>query len=144
MSSSESKGGVVTLCNPFDKRICPRYHGVPMPKDIPSQTDKRLDVLETKMDSLVTKTEFRGLETKVDNLETKVDNLGIRVGGLETKVDNLETKVDNMVTRDEFNTTMDEVLTIVRRLDQERVFTIEWVRRIEADVERVKHHLHLV
>jgi len=49
-----------------------------------------------------------------------------------------------MLTRKEFNTTMDEVLTIVRRLDQERVFTMEWVRRIEADVDRVKKHLHLV
>lgn len=67
-----------------------------------------------------------------------------RLETLETKVDRLGVKVDNMVTREEFNTTMDEVLTIVRRLDQERVFTMEWVRRIEADVDRVKKHLHLV
>jgi len=87
-----------------------------MQNESPINTDKRLEALETKVDALVTKKEFRGLETKVEN----------------------------MVTREEFNTTMDEVLTIVRRLDQERVFTIEWVRRIEADVARVKQHLHLV
>jgi len=62
------------------------------------------------------------------------------INSLGAKVDKIEA---GMVTRDEFNTTMDEVLTIVRRLDQERVFTMEWVRRIEADVERVKKHLHL-
>ncbi|MFH1171072.1 MAG: hypothetical protein V1778_00855 [bacterium] len=55
----------------------------------------------------------------------------------------LQTVQSTTVTRDEFQTTMDEVLTIVRRLDQARSFTIEWVRRIEADVDRVKKHLHL-
>ena len=63
---------------------------------------------------------------------------------IEKRLDSLESKLDRVVTQDQFNTTMDEVLTIVRRLDQERVFTIEWVRRIEADVARVKKHLHLV
>ena len=63
---------------------------------------------------------------------------------IEKRLESLESKVDSLVTQDQFNTTMDEVLTIVRRLDQERVFTIEWVRRIEADVARVKQHLHLV
>jgi len=62
---------------------------------------------------------------------------------IEKRFDSLESKVEGLLTRDEFHTTMDEVLTIVRRLDQERVFTIEWVRRIEADVARVKEHLHL-
>lgn len=63
-----------------------------------------------------------------------------RIDSLHTRVDKIES---TMLTRNEFNTTMDEVLTIARRLDQERVFTLEWVRRIEADVERVKKHLHL-
>jgi hypothetical protein len=66
-----------------------------------------------------------------------------RLDSLDTKVDRLETKVDGMVTRDEFHIAMDEVLTIVRRLDQERIFTTEWIRRIESDVDRVKKHLHL-
>lgn len=48
-----------------------------------------------------------------------------------------------MVTKDEFHATMDEVLVIVRRLDQERIFTTEWIPRIESDVDRVKKHLHL-
>ena len=77
-----------------------------------------------------------------------------RLNSLRATVDRIETamvtkekfrqETGKMLTRKEFNTTMDEVLTIVRRLDQERVFTMEWVRRIEADVDRVKKHLHLV
>ncbi|MBK7142015.1 MAG: hypothetical protein IPH75_08045 [bacterium] len=66
-----------------------------------------------------------------------------KLDALDAKVATLETKVDSVVSRDEFLTTMDEVLTIVRRLDQERIFSLEWVRRIESDVQRVKQHLHL-
>ena len=30
----------------------------------------------------------------------------------------------------------DEMITILRRLDQERIFTTEWIKRIEGDVEK--------
>jgi len=35
----------------------------------------------------------------------------------------------------------DEMITILRRLDQERIFTTEWIKRIEGDVE--KHRLEI-
>jgi len=38
---------------------------------------------------------------------------------------------------------MDDMVAILKRLDQERVFTIEWIRRIESDVSMVKKHLKL-
>ena len=53
----------------------------------------------------------------------------------------LETK---FVTKDEFHTRLDEVVTILKRLDQERVFTVEWIRRVESDVNLMKKHLNLV
>lgn len=66
---------------------------------------------------------------------------------IERRLDSIESTVGDlrstMVTHEEFHTTMDEVLTIVRRLDQERIFTTEWVRRIESEVDRIKKHLHL-
>ena len=37
----------------------------------------------------------------------------------------------------------DEMMVILKRLDEERLFTIEWVRRIETDVERIKAHLQI-
>jgi hypothetical protein len=33
------------------------------------------------------------------------------------------------------NDTLEGIATIVQRLDQERIFTAEWVRRIEKEVE---------
>ena len=32
--------------------------------------------------------------------------------------------------------TLEEVATIVKRLDQERIFTTEWIKRIEEKVEQ--------
>lgn len=50
---------------------------------------------------------------------------------------------EEFVTKDIFHTRMDEMMVILQRLDQERVFTAEWIRRIEADVSMVKKHLKL-
>lgn len=55
----------------------------------------------------------------------------------------LEIIEETMVTKKEFGdfrneTTdkMDEMITILKRLDQERIFTHEWVKRLEDDVKR--------
>lgn len=32
----------------------------------------------------------------------------------------------------------EQMITILKRLDQERIFTAEWIRRIEAEVENNK------
>ncbi len=77
--------------------------------------------------------------------------------GLEKKVDKIALEVvkhteaiKNLVTRDEFNEKMDQVLesqdkvmVILQRLDQERVFTIERIRHLEEDVNKIKARLAL-
>lgn len=66
------------------------------------------------------------------------------------KLVEMDSKLDSMVTSGRFGEFQDEVRTnfdnqsqILRRLDQERFFTSEHIRRIEADVEMLKRHLHL-
>ncbi len=61
----------------------------------------------------------------------------------DERLDRIEHKLDSLVSRDEFNGKMDKMLVILERLDQERVFTSEWIKRIENDVERIKQHLHI-
>ncbi|MFH1192881.1 MAG: hypothetical protein V1656_01010 [Candidatus Jorgensenbacteria bacterium] len=53
-----------------------------------------------------------------------------------------DKKLDGVVMKDEFQnfkhqvlTAQDEMVTILRRLDQERIFTTAWVGRIEKEVE---------
>lgn len=63
---------------------------------------------------------------------------------LDRRLDEFELKMEKkFVTKDEFHTRMDEVVTILRRLDQERIFTVEWIRRVESDVSMLKKHLNL-
>jgi hypothetical protein len=45
--------------------------------------------------------------------------------------------------RNEIMDRLDGMTVILKRLDQGRVFTIEWIRRIESDVSMVKKHLKL-
>ncbi len=67
------------------------------------------------------------------------------------KLVEIDSKLDSLVTFEDFKNFQDEVRTnldhqgeILRRLDQERFFTSEHIRRIEADVLMLKHHLHLI
>ncbi len=66
------------------------------------------------------------------------------------KLIEIDAKLDNVVVKDDLNSFkkeyfngQDQVLAILKRLDEERTFTIEWVRRIETDVARIKEVLKI-
>ena len=40
-------------------------------------------------------------------------------------------------------TSQDEVLTILKRLDEERIFMSRWVERIEDEIAKIKSHLKI-
>ena len=46
-------------------------------------------------------------------------------------------------TVDHHTQILDELSVILQRLDQERIFTQEWVKRIEADVNKIKLQLNI-
>ena len=80
----------------------------------------------------------RTLGEKIEENGRKLDKLLIQV------IKNSEV-INEMVTKEEFNqfrhdvlSGQDKMMTILTRLDQERIFTTEWIRRIEGDVERNK------
>jgi len=66
------------------------------------------------------------------------------------KLIDIDAKLDGLVAKSEFNlfkeeyfNGQDQVLSILKRLDEERVFTIEWIRRIETDVAKIKEVLKI-
>lgn len=78
-----------------------------------------------------------------EKLERVVDKIALEV------VKHTEA-IKNLVIRDEFDKKMDRVLdgqdkmmVILQRLDQERLFTFERVRRIEEEVAKIKAHLSI-
>jgi hypothetical protein len=49
-----------------------------------------------------------------------------------------------MITKEEFGKLLDrqdQMITILKRLDEERVFTFEWIKRIEAKVKEQEEEL---
>ncbi len=61
-----------------------------------------------------------------------------------------ELKTDLADFKDKVYTVQDEMLAILRRLDEERIFTTRWVERIEKEVEvhrdeiaKIKTHLNI-
>ena len=66
------------------------------------------------------------------------------------KLVDIEEKMERFVTNEKFDkfsnqvmSTLDKQGVILQRLDQERLFTVEWIKRIEEDVSRIKLHLQL-
>jgi uncharacterized protein YjgD (DUF1641 family) len=50
----------------------------------------------------------------------------------------LEFIRENMATKGDFSrvlTQQEEMITILKRLDEERIFTVEWIKRIEKEVD---------
>ncbi len=43
----------------------------------------------------------------------------------------------------EINKHLDAIMTMVSKLDQERLVTIEWVKRIESEVDKIKKYLQI-
>ncbi|MCK4261615.1 hypothetical protein KAW55_06500 [bacterium] len=76
------------------------------------------------------------LERTVDKIALEVSKHTKAIEGLATKEEFTEFKSENL-------TRLDKVLTILDRLDQERLFTFERVRRIEEEVEKIKAHLSI-
>jgi len=77
--------------------------------------------------------DFSKIEQRLDKIESTMVSRDAFQGAM--------SKLHNEMNG--FRGIMDQAMTILQRLDQERVFTMEWIRRIESDVERVKKQLHL-
>ena len=71
------------------------------------------------------------------------DKIIQKLVGIEEKLGRvaLQEKMDKKFG--EVTQTLDNQTVILQRLDQERLFMLERVKRIEADVEKLKLQLHL-
>lgn len=54
---------------------------------------------------------------------------------LKTDLENFATKEELRQMENRLMTRMDEMMVILKRMDEERVFTFEYVKRLEARVE---------
>jgi len=128
-----------------------------------TELSERIDANSQKMDKLNTDLSERidANSQKMDKLNTdlseRIDNVNDNLSrGLDNSVNYMLNGglVENLkqvfVTREEFNQRMDKMVTILdshtkilERLDQERLFTFERVKRLEDEVQKIKAHLHI-
>ena len=72
--------------------------------------------------------------------ETKVISLLVQQS---ERLNTIEETMSTLPTKTELFGKLDGMSQILYRLDQERVFTAEWIHRIEQDVERIKKQLQI-
>lgn len=62
---------------------------------------------------------------------------------IDEKVNRMQEVMATKTDIAEINHRLDQQSVILKRLDEERLFTVEWIRRIESDVERIKSRLQI-
>lgn len=107
----------------------------------------RIDQVEQNLTGRIDQVDQR-LTDKIDENGTKLDENGRKLDTLLIQVIENGEQLSKMLTKEEFHRGCDEILrgldkmmTILTRLDQERVATTARLDRIENDVERIKAKL---
>jgi hypothetical protein len=79
-----------------------------------------------------------------EHFDAAMQAIDIRFNQIDDRFDRLDTRLENeFVTKNEFHTRMDDMMVILRRLDQERTFELEWKRRMESEITLIKQYLKL-
>ena len=78
-----------------------------------------------------------------EKMEKTVDKIAVEVVKNTEAIKNLVTKEELGDFKNESFTRLDKMITILSRLDQERVFTVERIRYLEEEIDKIKTHLAL-
>ncbi len=74
-------------------------------------------------------------DKRFDEHDKRFDKIETLLLQHDERLDNIEERLDKTVTTEQFTTAYEEMITILKRLDDERVFTVEWVKRLELRVD---------
>ena len=75
--------------------------------------------------------------------EKTIDKIALEVTKHTEAFEGLVTKEEFGEFKNENFTKLDNIMTVLQRLDQERVFTVERIRHLEEEVNKIKAHLAL-
>lgn len=75
--------------------------------------------------------------------EMKEDVILNKLGEHDQRFDTLVTKTEFNDFKDRVLSTQDNIITILRRLDEERVFSTKWVEQMETEIQKIKTHLKI-
>ena len=80
---------------------------------------------------------FTGVQEQINDLKIDVSDLKTDVSGLKTDVSGL--KHDMAWVKD----TLEKHTTMLKRLDEERIFTLNYVKRLEKEIAFIKKRLKI-
>ncbi len=75
---------------------------------------------------------------KLANILTTLSEHNKKLANIAITLSEHDEKLTNIAT------VLDGAMTILQRLDQERIFTIEWVRRIEKEVDSHREEINRI
>lgn len=89
--------------------------------------------------------QFERVFTKLENHDQQFDRLISKIVEHDERFNRLEEKIDHLKeglpTKQEYFDGQDKIMTVLNRLDQDRIFTHAWVRKIEEEVEQQKKQI---
>lgn len=97
-----------------------------------SRVDKAIEDLAT-----ITAKNFERVDKKIESLHFDVSLTKIDVGTIKQDVNSAKSNTTWM--RD----VLEEHTTILKRLDQERIFSLNYIQRLEKEVEKIKKQLKI-
>jgi len=112
-------------------------------KKVETELKKEIREVEIKLSRRIDKVESRldKVESRLDKVESRLDKVEKSIDVLASQVAENTVRLDNMVTREEFKHEVsklvdgqDKMITILQRLDQERIFTNQRLKRVEEAV----------
>ena len=87
--------------------------------------------------------QFQQIDFRFEKVESRLDHHDLQFKAIINKLMDHDDRFEVLTSvihdfREEFLQGQDAIMTILRRLDQERIFTTQWVKRIDDDVAEQK------
>ncbi|MBS3908906.1 MAG: hypothetical protein KGZ93_04690 [Actinobacteria bacterium] len=104
-----------------------------------TEHDQQFEAINERFDKVDQR--FEAVDQRFDKIDQRLDGISVKLFEHDQRLDQMVTKDEFYVFRDQVLTGQDEMIAILRRLDQEHVFVIERIKRIEEDVEEHRRKL---
>jgi len=110
--------------------------------------DEKFEKIDERFDRQDEK--FEKIDEKFEKIDERFDRQDEKFDLFAAKMLEHDEKMDQFVTKDEFYNSMSDIkdvldghTVILKRLDQERIFTLERIKRIEEEIAQMKVTLNI-
>jgi len=110
------------------------------------ENSKKIDENRKRIDEVE-----KNLSSKIDANSKKIDANSERLKRIALQVVENRQAIkkieENMVTKEEHReviNTLDKMMAILQKIEREQIFTYEWIKRIESDVEKNKKDIKIL